>query len=247
MRALMAASMRHSGAIRLDHVLGLKRIFMIPHGLGAAEGAYVHFPLESLLRVIAEESNRFRGIVIGEDLGTVPDGFRKSLARWGLWTYWVMLFEREGDGRFRHPEAYPVEALATFNTHDLPTFRGWLTAHDLAVKRAIGVDPGETDAARARAQAALRAVLSECASGYAQDDFAAVASFLGQTPSRLVVVGLEDVLDEIEQVNIPGTTDQHPNWRRRLPVPVEDLGMHDGLQRVAQAFTQAGRSIARSG
>ncbi len=105
MRQLMRASMRHAGAIRLDHVLGLKRMFMIPRGLGAAEGAYVRFPFEQLLRVIAEESNRLRCIVIGEDLGTVPEGFRETMARWGLWTYRVMLFEREHDGRFRPPES----------------------------------------------------------------------------------------------------------------------------------------------
>jgi 4-alpha-glucanotransferase len=237
--------MRHSGAIRLDHVLGLNRVFMIPRGMSAADGAYVRFPFEPLLRVIAEESNRFRCIVIGEDLGTVPAGFRETLARWGLWSYRVMLFERESDGRFRRPEAYAVEALATFNTHDLPSFRGWLAAHDLAVKRSIGVDPGETDEARASAQAALRAVLAECASGYGQDDFAVVAYFLGQTPSRLVVVALDDILGEIEQINMPGTIDQHPNWRRKLPVAIEDMEKHEGLLRVAQAFAQSGRSISR--
>ncbi|MEI9805792.1 MAG: 4-alpha-glucanotransferase [Pseudolabrys sp.] len=81
-------------------------------------------------------------VVIGEDLGTVPEGFRETLARWGLWTYRVMLFEREGDGRFRPPESYPANAVATFNTHDLPSFRGWISGHDLVVKHSIGVDPG---------------------------------------------------------------------------------------------------------
>lgn len=242
MRQLMAASMRHAGAIRLDHVLGLKRVFMIPRGCGAGEGTYVRFPFEPLLRVVAEESNRFHCIVIGEDLGTVPEGFRDTLQRWGLWTYRVMLFEREDDGRFRPPECYPVEALASFNTHDLPSFRGWLQSHDLAVKRALGFDPGESDEARAWAQQCLRSILTERASAYPADDIAAVASFLGVTPSRLVVMALEDILGEIEQVNIPGTTEQHPNWRRKLPVPVEELEQHGGLARVAAAFATAGRS-----
>ena len=100
MRRLMRAAMRHAGAIRLDHALGLKRIFMIPRGLSGAEGAYVRFPFEPLLRVVAEESDRHRCIVVGEDLGTVPEGFRETLVRWGLWSYRVMLFERERDGRF---------------------------------------------------------------------------------------------------------------------------------------------------
>ena len=242
MRQLMRAAMRHAGAIRLDHVLGLKRIFMIPHGCRPADGAYVRFPFEQLLRVVTEESNRYRCIVIGEDLGTVPENFREMLARWGLWTYRVMLFEREHDGRFRHPEAYPAEALASFNTHDLPTFRGWLQAHDLRVKRAIGVDPGETDEARARSQEALRAILSERASEYSVDDIAAVASFLAATPSRLVVISLDDVLGVADQVNVPGTIDQHPNWRRKLPVAVEEVETLDDLRRVARVFAQAGRS-----
>lgn len=245
MRQLMRASMRHAGAVRLDHVLGLMRMFLIPHGVGAAAGAYVHYPFEQLLRAIAEESNRLRCIVIGEDLGTVPENFRETLARWGLWTYRVMLFEREHDGRFRPPESYPVEALATFSTHDLPTFRGWLLGHDLRVKLEIGVDAGETAEARGRSHEALRAILAERAPAYPGDEFAAVANFLATTPSNLVVVSLGDVLDVIDQVNIPGTIDQHPNWRRKLPVDVEEIGSLEELRRMAQVFMQAGRGRAR--
>ena len=244
LRQLLAAAMRHAGAIRLDHVLGLQRVFMIPLGRPAGEGAYVRFPFQQLLRVVAEESNRYRCIVIGEDLGTVPEGFREVLARWGLWTYRVMLFEREGDGRFRPPESYPAGAVATFNTHDLPTFRGWLEGYDLRVKRDIGLDPGESDEARAWAQQMLRAILAERASAYAADDIAAVASFLGATPSRLVVIALDDVLGVRDQINIPGTVDQHPNWRRKLPVALEELERHDGFERLARVFAECGRNIA---
>ncbi|HEX3441848.1 MAG TPA: 4-alpha-glucanotransferase [Pseudolabrys sp.] len=243
MRQLMAAAMRHAGAIRIDHVLGLKRMFMIPHGSAATDGAYVRFPFEPLLRVIAEESHRFQCVVIGEDLGTVPEGFRDTLACWGLWTYRVMLFEREGDGRFRPPEWYPVEALATFNTHDLPSFRGWMEAHDLRVKRGIGVDPGESDEARSWAQQMLRTVLGERAAPHPPHTIAAVAAFLGATPTRLVVIALEDILGEIDQINIPATIDEHPNWQRRLAVPLEDLDGNAELGRVAEAFTKAGRNF----
>jgi 4-alpha-glucanotransferase len=242
-RRLMSATMRHCGAIRIDHVLGLKRLFMIPRGLGAAGGAYVRVPFEPLLRVIAEESNRYRTIAIGEDLGTVPEGFRATLAHWGLWRCLVMLFERDSDGRFLPPERYPAEALATFNTHDMPSFRGWMGGYDLRVKRAIGVDPGESDEARACAQQALRDALSQWAPAYAPDDIAAVAAFLAATPARLAVIALDDILDVRDQINIPGTVEQHPNWRRKLPLALEDLGRHDGMRRVAQAFAQAGRSF----
>jgi 4-alpha-glucanotransferase len=244
LRRLMRAAMSYSGAVRMDHVLGLNRMFLIPHGRGAADGAYVRYPLDALLSVVAEESNRAHCIVIGEDLGTVPDGFREKLSRWGLWTYRVMMFERDHDGRFRPPEAYPAEALATFNTHDLPTFRGWLTGADLRTKRAIGVDPGETEEARARARETLRWILAERAQEHAHDDFAAAATVLAQTPCRLVMVGLDDILDVIQQINIPGTVDQHPNWRRKLPVDIEDLAAQEGLQKVAQTFAKAGRSKA---
>lgn len=242
LRRLMQANMQHAGALRLDHVLGLKRLFLIPQGVGAGQGAYVRYPFEEALRVIAQESNKARCIVIGEDLGTVPEGFRDMLARWGLWTYRVMLFEREHDGQFRAPEHYPVEALATFNTHDLPTFRGWMERRDLELKLSLGIDPGESDEGRNWWCGALRKILTERVPGCQPDDFAAVAKLLADTPSRLAMVSLEDILGVAEQINIPGTTDQHPNWARKLPVDLEDLERHDGLRRVARAFEEAGRT-----
>jgi 4-alpha-glucanotransferase len=243
LRQLLRAAMRHAGAIRLDHVLGLKRVFMIPLGASAREGAYVQFPFEALLRVIAEESHHFHCIVIGEDLGTVPEGFRDAIQRWGLWCYRVMLFERESDGRFRAPEHYPAEALATFSTHDLPSLQGWLTAHDLRVKRGIGVDPGESEESRGLAQQKMREALSERAPACAPDDLAAVATFLAATPSRLVMIELDDVLGVLDQANVPGTVDQHPNWRRKLPLALEELDGNETLARVADAFRQAGRGL----
>jgi 4-alpha-glucanotransferase len=242
-RRLLNVIMRHAGAVRLDHVFGLQRLFMFPCGASAADGTYVRFPFEQLLRVISEESNRFCSVVIGEDLGTVPDNFRETLAQWGLWGCRVMLFEREADGCFRPPDRYPAEALATFNTHDMASFRGWLDGYDLGVKRAIGLDPGESDEARASSQAALRAALVRWAPSFAPDDIAAIAAFLGATPSRLAVIALDDIMDVRDQINVPGTVDQHPNWRRRLPVALEDLETHGGLERVARAFAQTGRSF----
>ena len=242
MRQLLAAAMRHAGAIRLDHVLGLKRVFMIPHGRKSAEGVYVRFPFEQLLRVVAEESVRFRCSVIGEDLGTVPEGFRDTMAKWGLWTYRVILFEREGDdARFKPPEAYPDGALATFNTHDLPSFRGWRESHDLEVKRALGIDPGESDDARNWARQKLAEMLGARGQGYAPDDLAAVAAFLGATPSRLVAIALDDIVGVREQINIPGTMDEHPNWRRKLPVAIEELRASETFGRVGEAFAKTGR------
>lgn len=237
-RQMLRSAMRYAGAIRLDHVLGLMRLFVIPRGLSAAEGVYLRSQFAAMLDVVCEESRRWNCIVIGEDLGTVPENFRATLAEWGLWSYLVMMFEREHDGSFRRPEHYPERAIATFNTHDLATFAGWTTGHDLRTKRAIGVDPGETDEEREASRARLRAALAGDPGSF---DFEAIVSFLAATPTRLVSVALDDVLGMVDQINIPGTVDQHPNWRRRLPIPVEELSGDQRLRRTAAALARAGR------
>jgi 4-alpha-glucanotransferase len=244
-RELLAAAMRHAGAVRLDHVLGLMRLYLVPHGSSASMGAYVRFPFEPLLRVIAEESNKYRCIFIGEDLGTVPEGFRETAGRWGVWTYRVMMFERWGDGEFKKPHDYPHEALATFNTHDLPTFRGWVSGHDLGVKRALGLDSGEDDDSRQRAREALGRALSGDATGSDSHSLPAACAYLAATPAKLVMVSVEDMLDVVEQVNIPGTIDQHPNWRRKLPVALESWTDGDTWKNVASALERAGRGLRR--
>jgi 4-alpha-glucanotransferase len=239
-RRMLRASMHYAGAVRLDHVLGLKRLFLIPNGLSATHGSYVRFPFEALLAVAAQESVTNQCIVIGEDLGTVPDGFRETLADWGLWSYQVMMFEREGEGRFRPADGYRAEALATFNTHDLPTFAGWKSDHDLTVKRDIGMDPGENEEDRSRARSALRDALGLPDS--ADIDFSDVAAFLARTPSRLLVLAMEDILRVRDQPNVPGTVNEHPNWRRRLPVALEDMASDQSLARLTDVMQAAGRS-----
>jgi 4-alpha-glucanotransferase len=177
--------------------------------------------------------------VIGEDLGTVPECFRDTLARYGIWVYRVMLFEREHDGRFRPPERYPAEALAIFGTHDMATLRGWLSGHDLEVRRRLGIDPGETTESRARAQQALHSFIR--GQGVEENELRAILTLLGRTPSRLVSVSIEDLLGLVDQVNIPGTVDQYPNWRQVLPVTLEDLEDNAALKRIGEIFRAAGR------
>jgi 4-alpha-glucanotransferase len=240
-RAMLQASMRNAGAIRLDHVLGLNRLFLIPDGMRPDQGVYVRFPFEALLAATAEESVRHRCIVIGEDLGTVPEGFRDTLSDRGIWSYQVMLFERASDGSFLPPESYRENALVTFSTHDLATFAGWKSGHDLAVKRGLNIDPGETDEERKTARVELQRVLS--ARGAADLAFPAVARFLARTPARLLVIAIEDALGVCEQANIPATIDEHPNWRRRLPVHLEDLRLQAGLSAVADVMASAGRTV----
>jgi 4-alpha-glucanotransferase len=220
-RDMLRASMRHAGAIRLDHVLGLKRLYLVPQGFSARDGVYVQMPFEALLAVTAQESVANRCVVIGEDLGTVPEGFRDQIADWGIWSYLVMMFERDDAGTFRSIDHYLTNALVTFNTHDLSTYAGWRSFGDLNLKRSLGIDPGESDDARWHALAMLDEVLRQNA--IERNDLYSVANFLARTKSRLLAVSLEDLLGVIDQPNIPGTIDEHPNWRRRLPVPIEEM------------------------
>jgi 4-alpha-glucanotransferase len=220
-REMLRASMRHAGAIRLDHVLGLKRLYLVPHGFAANNGAYVQMPFEALLAATAQESVAHRCVVIGEDLGTVPQGFREQIADWGIWSYLVMMFERDDHGRFRGVDHYQANALVTFNTHDLSTYAGWRSFADLKLKRSLGIDPGESDDARWHALHMLSDLLRD--NGIEGHDFYAVVRFLARTRSRLLTVSLEDLLGVVDQPNIPGTIDEHPNWRRRLPVPLDEL------------------------
>jgi 4-alpha-glucanotransferase len=220
-REMLRASMRYAGAIRLDHVLGLKRLYLVPHGFAATDGVYAQMPFEALLAATAQESVAHRCVVIGEDLGTVPEGFRAQIADWGVWSYQVMMFERDDRGSFRGIDHYAPNALVTFNTHDLSTYAGWRSFSDLALKRSLGIDPGETDDARWHALAMLSEALRH--QGIDGDDLYAVVTFLARTRSRLLTISLEDLLGVIDQPNIPGTVDQHPNWRRRLPVAVDQI------------------------
>ncbi|MGA7806545.1 4-alpha-glucanotransferase [Bradyrhizobium sp.] len=220
-REMLRASMRYAGAIRLDHVLGLKRLYLVPHGFSPKSGAYVQMPFEALLAATAQESAAHDCVVIGEDLGTVPDGFREQMADWGIWSYQVMMFERDDAGRFRGVDHYMPNALVTFNTHDLSTYAGWRAFSDLKLKRSLGIDPGETDEARWHALAMLDDVLRQNAID--RHDLYAVVGLLARTKCRLLTISLEDLLGVIDQPNIPGTVDEHPNWRQRLSVALEDI------------------------
>jgi 4-alpha-glucanotransferase len=238
-RRLLQAAMRYAGAVRLDHVLGLQRLFLIPHGMAATKGTYVRLPFTALLATIALESVQNQCLVIGEDLGTVPENFRETLADWGVWSYQVMLFERTAGGAFADIDTYRDNALVTFSTHDMPTFAGWQGYRDLAVKRALNIDPGESDEDRQRALGAMSEALAR--RGMPAIDFAAVSKYLADTRSRLVVLSMEDLLAVKEQVNLPGTVDEHPNWRQPLPVPLEELRNHAGLTTIADLMHSSGR------
>lgn len=239
-REMLRASMRHAGAIRLDHVLGLKRLYLVPHGFTPDKGAYVQMPFEALLAATAQESVAHRCVVIGEDLGTVPEGFREQMADWGIWSYQVMMFERDDHGRFRGIDYYTPDALVTFNTHDLSTYAGWRSFSDLKLKRSLGIDPGESDDARWHALTMLSEILRQHAID--SHDLYAVAGFLARTRSRLLAISLEDLLGVIDQPNIPGTVHEHPNWRRRLPLPIDEIAAAIDVSALKRATAERRRA-----
>ncbi len=233
--SMLRATMRHTGGLRIDHVMGMARLWLIPDGMEGSEGAYVTYPLEDLLRLVALESHRHKAIVIGEDLGTVPPGFREKLAANGMAGLRVLLFERNWDGWYR-PEWYPHNAVAMTTTHDTATFAGWWRGRDIEVRAQCDqLAPGQTreDAREERANERSTIERAFVESGVAipgQDSLAAdhtemvtsAIGFIAQSSSQFVLIPVEDLSGEIEQPNLPGTIDEHPNWRRRYP-PVEDL------------------------
>jgi 4-alpha-glucanotransferase len=219
-----SAGMKHAGGIRIDHILGLQRLWVIPEGASAAEGVYLRYPMHRLIRILAEESQRYHAIVIGEDLGTVPEGFRETIRAANILGMEVLWFQCDGGGYFA-PEHWSRKAVALSTTHDLPTIAGWWSGRDidwlekLDRKSENGDANAERDA-RVHARWKLWNMIGQGAPP-ATDDYRSVVTaaleFVGRTADEIAIVPVEDVLALTEQPNIPGTTSQHPNWRRRLP------------------------------
>lgn len=238
---LLRNNFRFGGAIRLDHVMAFCRLFWIPRGRPAFEGTYVQYPFEDLLAIVALESTRSKILVIGEDLGTVPDWVREQLAKARVLSYRVFYFERRGDGAWKSPGEYPAQSLAVATTHDLPTLAGFWSGEDLQVRAGLGAFPD--DAARHQAWEERRrdktgilsalkregllpnGVTEDLATAPAMttDLCRAIHIYLARTPSCIVLANLEDGLGELSQTNLPGTVDSHPNWTRKYAVPVNEI------------------------
>lgn len=223
-RALLAANMRHAGMLRIDHAMALRRLFLIPREASPADGAYVRYPMEGMLRVLAEESRRARCLVVGEDLGTVPEGFRERLAAANVLSYRVLFFERDGE-RFRAPETYPALAVACVSTHDLPPLAGWWDGADIALDQRLGRPLDEAASTRRAEDRRAVAALVGAEDGPLTPALSArLHAAIARTPSAFALVQAEELAGERDPVNVPGTTEaEHPNWRRRLTVAVEDL------------------------
>ena len=242
-RQIIRANMRHAGMLRIDHVLGLMRQFWVPRGAEGKDGAYVSFPMDALMNLVAEESLAHHCMVVGEDLGTVPDGLRERLARANFLSYKVLWFERD-DAVFRAPDAYPYLSLACLGSHDLPTFAGWASGAHLELDHRLKRNPDE--AKQRRDYEIERQALQTAFAAARIDEDAPMEGahqFLARTGSAVAFVQVDDLFGEIDQLNVPGTDREYPNWRRRNQHPVGDLLSDGQAQRILAILRKERSSI----
>jgi len=252
----MRENMRDAGALRIDHVMGLMRLFWIPSDKSAGDGAYVHYALEEMLAIVALESERNRCMVIGEDLGTVADEMRAALARYEVLSYRLLYFERGPGGEFKPSAKYPRDALVAVSTHDLATLAGWWVGRDLRLRLDLGLFADEALYEKQlidRAQERVRLMLALQHAGLLppgmQPDATgsqtltpalveAIHAFVADAPSRVMVMQIEDAIGVTEQANMPGTTEQHPNWKRKLPETLDQLAASERVRHLAAALAR---------
>jgi 4-alpha-glucanotransferase len=242
---LIRANMRHAGALRIDHVMGLQHLYCIPEGCSSAGGAYVSYPLDDLIGILALESQRHRCLIVGEDLGTVPEGFREKMAAANILSYRVLFFEQDGHtDAFLPPEDYPRLALAVAGSHDLPTLVGWWEGRDIDLKERLGLYPSNDEATSQRKRrerdraSILKAFRNEglidAVPDVSPEQFATAAhEFLARTRSALALAQLDDLIGEADQVNVPATFREHPNWRRKYSRTLEEIASGEDAWRRA--------------
>ncbi len=263
--AALRANMRHAGILRIDHVMSLQRLYWVPRGEPATAGAYVNYPLRDMLRLVALESRRQGCAVIGEDLGTVPEGFREAMQSANVLSYRVLMFERWDDGNFIPPDHYPPLAVASAATHDLATLKGFWLGRDIEWRRRLAIYP-DTAAAETETRERFRDryqlvealaregllvperfgefLSAEGEPRYGEELAELILCYLARSRARLLLVQLEDVAGEAEQANVPGTTDAHPNWRRRLSLRLDELFASPAMTRIAALVTAAREEAA---
>jgi 4-alpha-glucanotransferase len=252
----LRSSMQYAGALRIDHILGLMRQYWVAPGMEADEGVYISFPWDDILRIIALESRRNNCVVIGEDLGNVPEGFSETIQNAGLLSFKVLFFERWDSGLFKRPDNFPTQSVVTVATHDTSTLTGWWQGRDLQWRQQLNLYPNdEAGLADRNARVSERENLIAALNDLQVIDMSkapqlepaqmnnelsvAVQKYLAKSSSHLQLIPLEDALELTEQVNIPGTIDQHPNWLQKLPVSVEDFDKTNSVQAIAQAMNIA--------
>ncbi|WP_119681141.1 malto-oligosyltrehalose trehalohydrolase [Indioceanicola profundi] len=248
---LVRANMRHAGGLRIDHVMSLQHLYWIPQGAEATDGAYVAYPMDDMVGILALESQRHGCLVVGEDLGTVPEGFRERMAEANILSYRVLFFEQDGEtGAFATPDDYPRLALAVVGSHDLPTLSGWWEGNDIPLKERLGLYPSKDEAEKQRTRRGrdrsqlLEAFRNEklLKDGEEIDDSRlaeAAHAFLARSEAALAMVQIDDLTAESDPVNVPATSTEHPNWRRRLSIPLEELPRNQRFNSVCEVIHAA--------
>lgn len=259
---LLRANMKHCGALRIDHILGLLRLWWIPQGKGATDGAYIYYPVEDMLAILALESHRYQCSVIGEDLGTVPDEIVDILADAGVHSYKVFFFETAEDGGYYSPKHYTEQSMSALCTHDMPTLRGFWHCEDLKTGRELGLYPDEEQLRSLfddRLKCKQEILNSVEWHGYLPDGVGRDATLvpmdkhlsealqlhLAAGASALLSIQLEDWLEMDSPVNIPGTVNEYPNWRRKLSLNLEDIFAHEAVNHIAKRLTEVRASIGK--
>jgi 4-alpha-glucanotransferase len=250
---LIRNNMRCYGALRLDHVMSLCRLWWVPAGSPATEGAYVYYPLHHLLTVLALESARASCLVVGEDLGVVPDEMRQAMPDYGLYSYKVLLFEKTS-GRFRRPDEFVRHALAQATTHDMPTLRSYWEARDIELRRRLQLYPTpdvESDVIRERdhdrdmlLNALREQGLNPAHPNAPLEPFTdelgqALHLYLARSATALVALQIEDLLGMIDPVNVPGTNTEYPNWQRKVTADLEDIAARADIASRLQEINRA--------
>jgi 4-alpha-glucanotransferase len=251
-------NMRPVAALRLDHAMTLFRLWWVPRGMSSAEGAYVHYPLDDLIAILALESHRNECVVIGEDLGTVPDEVRLAMERYGIYHYKVLFFEREFDGRFKPPNAYVRNALATVTTHDLPTLRGWWESCDIELRDRLNLYPSEEIKAevhesRIGERVSMMQALheqrlwywppNEPLPEYSPALSRAIHAYLGLSNANIAMVQIEDLIGMTDAVNVPGTDQEHANWQRKVALETAEIFARADVRDILAAMNTARRGI----
>jgi len=260
---LLRANMKHCGALRIDHVLGLLRLWWIPKGENATKGAYIYYPVEDMLAILALESHRHQCSVIGEDLGTVPDEIVDILRDAGVHSYKVFFFETsEDDGGYISPKHYADQSMSALCTHDMPTLRGFWHCDDLKMGEELGLYPDaeQLKGLFADRLASKQGILDSVAwhgylpEGVGRDaQYVPMDSYLAEAlqmhvaagSSTLLSVQLEDWLEMDQPVNIPGTVDEYPNWRRKLSMNLDEVFAHTGVNRIAHKLTEVRAKVSK--
>ncbi len=253
-RRMVSAAMRYAGAIRIDHAAALRRLFLVPLDSAPDSGAYVNYPQDKLLQILSDASAEFQCLVIGEDLGMLPEGLQEDLAEAQILSYRILSYEREDDG-FRPAGAYPSLSLACISTHDHQTLAGWWCAADIKARKDHGIVPPDVSRMhfeeRQHERADLKLALDEAGTQpparlppvNANDDklkdlVVSAHRFIAKTPSVLVAVRLADMTDEKCPTNIPGTSESYPNWKPKLSATTEELAGLPLLNEIAAAMRE---------